>query len=447
MPQQRTTGPTSAIRACRVGPRLIKQAAALAAVFGCAAPFELDSALCVEWDTAGAQATELAVCATERRAGTKLAPGTQVRFEQPLTIVDATRALRQREVLVSPLPPEARGPLLKLEVPNTALADLAGLRLGASSNELRGVLHLSVSGAPALGVLDWPAWQVPAVPRPPAVRGALRFGALNLDNYFVTLGRTGARDAREFARQRAKLATALVALDVHCLALVEFENNSDAAADLLTALNAVSEHPFALVRAADPSGTLRSAIFYRSDRMQSLGAPRWLAAPPGERPPQIQDFSTPGGPIALVVVHFKSRLCDGALDSDAEGGCNAERREREAEALITALPQGAVLVVGDFNAEPDDPELEPLRSSLLRPLFAALPPATRYSYAFRGRRLLFDHAWASPPLAERANGAGIWHINADELPERDYRVSNPQALYADDARRCSDHDPLLLGFD
>jgi hypothetical protein len=57
-----------------------------------------------------------------------------------------------------------------------------------------------------------------------------------------------------------------------------------------------------------------------------------------------------------------------------------------------------------------------------------------------------DHGLAAPSLADNVTGATIWHINADEPLILDYNTEfNPPGLYAPDAYRTSDHDPLLIG--
>jgi predicted extracellular nuclease len=77
-------------------------------------------------------------------------------------------------------------------------------------------------------------------------------------------------------------------------------------------------------------------------------------------------------------------------------------------------------------------------------LFASVPAEERYSYVFEGKAAQLDHALAGPTLAARLRGAYLWHINADEPALLGYELSHPTRAYAPDARRSSDHDPIVV---
>ena len=74
-----------------------------------------------------------------------------------------------------------------------------------------------------------------------------------------------------------------------------------------------------------------------------------------------------------------------------------------------------------------------------------------YSYVFDGQLGYLDHALASTSLVDEVTGVTIWHINADEPDLIDYDTSfkkpAQQALFAPDAYRSSDHDPVIIGLD
>ncbi|MEM9258656.1 MAG: hypothetical protein AAGA62_03355 [Bacteroidota bacterium] len=59
----------------------------------------------------------------------------------------------------------------------------------------------------------------------PAVGGAISVVAMNVLNYFTTLGSRGASNANEFTRQQDKLVKAICELDADILGLSEIENN------------------------------------------------------------------------------------------------------------------------------------------------------------------------------------------------------------------------------
>lgn len=73
-----------------------------------------------------------------------------------------------------------------------------------------------------------------------------------------------------------------------------------------------------------------------------------------------------------------------------------------------------------------------------------------YSYAFDGQWGYLDHALASASLAAKVAEVVEWHINADEPSVLDYNTNFKSAgqqvsLYAPDAFRSSDHDPVIVG--
>jgi hypothetical protein len=72
-----------------------------------------------------------------------------------------------------------------------------------------------------------------------------------------------------------------------------------------------------------------------------------------------------------------------------------------------------------------------------------------YSYVFNGQLGYLDHALASADLVGEVTGLTQWHINADEPDLIDYDTSFKQTaqqdIYAPDAYRSSDHDPVIIG--
>jgi hypothetical protein len=69
---------------------------------------------------------------------------------------------------------------------------------------------------------------------------------------------------------------------------------------------------------------------------------------------------------------------------------------------------------------------------------------------FGGQSGYLDHALANTSLAPQVTGVTEWHINADEPIALDYNTNFKSAnhintLFAPDAYRSSDHDPVLVG--
>lgn len=334
------------------------------------------------------------------------------------------------------------------------------LRLGAQSSELTAVV---LSSSPptllATAPVEFRAGP-PASLSPPA--GALRVAALNLDNYFVQLGQRGADSVLELARQRDKLVAALLELDADILALSELENQvpavgtpaADSAADLLAALNArlPVELSYALCPGqSETSSVIRSALAYRPERVEPRGAAWFAVMPELTRPPLFQTFAARGHQLTVGAVHLKSKICDREAQLVGPEGCGAETRLAEARALAGVVAQlppdaGELLLIGDFNSDSREAPALELQRAGLSDLLSSLAPEERYSYVFEGRATQLDHALASSSLAAALVRAQIWHIDADEPALLDYHLDNPPDLYRADARRCSDHDPILVDF-
>ncbi len=72
-----------------------------------------------------------------------------------------------------------------------------------------------------------------------------------------------------------------------------------------------------------------------------------------------------------------------------------------------------------------------------------------YGYVFDGQTGYLDHAMGNQGLEALVTSVDYWHINADEPDLIDYDMSfklpAQDLLYAPDAYRSSDHDPVIIG--
>lgn len=332
------------------------------------------------------------------------------------------------------------------------LSEMGTRRLGARVNGLTGVL------TQAFGA--WRLHPVAAVefapanlrPPPPPRRGDWRIASFNLENYFVTLGRRGAGDEAEFARQRLRVAAAVHALDADVLALQEVENTPRAVASLLEAVNRglppAQRYEAAAAGYGRGEAVLRNVLLYRPSVLEVVGV--WLGADPAhDRAPVAASFRpTAGGkPFAVVAVHFKSKAgCPDHGDVDRGEGCWSQRREDQARALAdwlrrlrTEAGHDAFLIAGDLNAYAEQSAPRRLLGGGLADLLARHVPANeRYTYVYYGRAGYLDHALATPALAARVADGAIWHINADEPPFV-AETAPPRSPW-----RVSDHDPVVV---
>ncbi len=346
----------------------------------------------------------------------------------------------------------------------------------------------------------------PTNPRPtsaPEVGGGLRVGVLNVLNYFDTfdglpdrtdnctngLGGTpadcrGADDATEFERQADKLVATILGMDAAVLGLVEIENDGygsgSALQDLVDRLNAATAAgTWAFVDVDAGTGetnalgtdAIKVALLYRPALATPVGTTAALNtdtfvnggdADARNRPALAQAFAQPatGGVFVAVVNHLKSKgsACEAPDAGDGQGNCN-EVRTRSAEELAAWLatdPTGAgdpdVLILGDLNSYAMEDPIAALEAAGFINLQATFGGYDAYTYVFDGQWGSLDHALASSSLLGQATGAAAWSINADEPNVLDYNTNFKSAgqvagLYAPDAFRSSDHDPLIVGLD
>ncbi|RQR37518.1 endonuclease [Burkholderia sp. Bp9143] len=369
-------------------------------------------------------------------------------------------------------PATARYPPPALNAANT-------LRAGYTVRGIEGVLEKRYgtwrlqpvpSAAPVFDAASNPRTEAPA--RHP--QADVRVASFNVFNYFNGDGagggfddpaNRGAKTPAAFARQEAKIVTALHALRADVIGLMEIANNGHGPASAVQRLAARLGSGW---RAVDP-GTARLgrdaiavALLYDSRTIEPVGRAATVALDGRNRPPLAQTFRRIGGTHAFTVAvnHLKSKNCPRAtgpdLDQSDGQGCWNATRTRAAERIATWLatvPTGApadgVLLIGDLNSYAQEDPLRALESRGYTNLVARFAGKAGYSYVFRGEAGNLDHALATSPLAARVKAVHAWHINADEpvalqsVP--DYKTpAQRAAYYAPDAYRSSDHDPVVI---
>jgi predicted extracellular nuclease len=321
---------------------------------------------------------------------------------------------------------------------------------------------------------------VDANPRPalpPAVNGRLKVAAMNVLNYFTTFGGAndrGASNVTEFERQKAKIISALAALDADVLGLMEIQNTSAASIDLLSALNAAVSDPYAFV--PDPVGGypvagvagdyIRCVLLYRPSRVSLFGPCHmdtntvW-SMPNPLRFPQAQVFHeiATGERFVVCVNHWKSKSSSGAtgLNVDQNDGQAAftELRRQQAARLHTWLQGIAslvgdndLLIMGDLNCNGEEDPLDILRANGWSDQGQRFQ-LEDYSYRLNGQRGRLDHTFASATMGSQILAHNHWHLNADEPAFYDYNTETKSAaqllINVGTPFRSSDHDPILVG--
>jgi len=110
-----------------------------------------------------------------------------------------------------------------------------------------------------------------------------------------------------------------------------------------------------------------------------------------------------------------------------------------------------ILIIGDLNAYDKEDPIDVLLAGGYTDLVSQYQGEYAYSYVFDGQLGYLDHALANSDLLGEVTGTTVWHINADEPDLIDYDMTYKKdaqdALYAPDAYRSSDHDPVIVGLD
>jgi predicted extracellular nuclease len=321
----------------------------------------------------------------------------------------------------------------------------------------------------------------------------LKIASFNVLNYFTTIDSRGANSISELDRQRAKIATAICAMDADIVGLIEIENNGSVAiSDLLNGDNGINANcgPYEYIdTGVIGTDEITVAFIYDAATVTPVGDeaildssvdPRFLDQK--NRPALAQTFedSLSGGKVTVVVNHLKSKgsSCDDVGDPDLNDGqanCNITRTNA-ALAMVDWLatdPTGSgdpdFLIIGDLNSYRMEDPIDALKQgsddtpgtpddySDLLDMFVG---ASVYSYLFDGQLGYLDHALANNALLTQVTGVTAWNINSDEIPVFDYnddiqdpgeasfqRESSSLPIYQPNELRSSDHDPVIVGLD
>lgn len=320
---------------------------------------------------------------------------------------------------------------------------------------------------------------------PPAVGGSLKTASFNLLNYFFTLDSgsmicgpsanlscRGADNATEFARQRQKIISAIVAMDADVTGLLELENHpaDSALKDLVDGLNnAAGTGTYAYLDTGVVGvDAIKVGIIYQPATVLPVGTHAILDSSVNpafidtrNRPAIAQTFEeiATGERFTLTVNHFKSKgsNCDDLGDpdtGDGQGNCNLTRTNA-ATALVNWLATDPTdsndpdfLIIGDLNAYAMEDPLSAIKNAGYTNLLEHFIGGNGYSFIIYGQSGCLDHALATASLTSHIRGVAQWHINSDEPSILDYNDHNlPAGLYSSDQYRSSDHDPVIVGLD
>ncbi|MBD3783472.1 MAG: ExeM/NucH family extracellular endonuclease [Micrococcales bacterium] len=333
---------------------------------------------------------------------------------------------------------------------------------------------------------------------PPDVGGDVQVVGMNLLNYFNTLDTApnacrggvsgpavdcrGAETQAELDRQTAKTVAAMKLMDADVYGVNEIENDGygpdSAISTLVDALNAaVGAGTYAFVDVDANTGqtdamgddAIKVGLVYKPAVVTPVGATAALNTPefvtggdpdPRNRPSLAQAWkvNATGGVFVTDVNHLKSKgsACSAPDTGDGQGNC-AVVRTNAVKTLMSWLdsdPTGTgdtdVLLIGDYNSYAKETPIRTLEGGGFTNLVEKYQGEDAYSYVFDGQWGYLDQALGSASLVGQVTGVGDVHINSDEPSVLDYNTNfkspaQVSSLYAPDAYRVSDHDPVMVG--
>ncbi len=322
---------------------------------------------------------------------------------------------------------------------------------------------------------------------PDDVGGSLTVASFNVLNYFNTIDDgvndicgplqdqecRGADNENERTRQLDKIVSAMAVMDADVLGIIEVENTTgvEAMADIVDGLNAISgSGTYDYIDTGTVgSDAIKVGFIYQPGSVTPVGDYAVLddpafVAPFGidrNRAALAQTFleNATGGKFTAVVNHLKSKgsPCGPGDDDPEAGSCNLTRTV-SAQVLADWLatdPTGSddpdVMIIGDLNSYDKEDPIDVLIAEGYVDLLGLSEGEFAYSYVFDSQLGYLDYGMANASLASQVTGTTAWHINADEPDLIDYDTSFKQdaqdAIYAPDAYRSSDHDPVIVGLD
>ncbi|GAA5134573.1 hypothetical protein GCM10025767_11060 [Thalassotalea piscium] len=376
--------------------------------------------------------------------------------------------------------------------PLGGLSAVNSLRIGDTVTALTGVIDYSFNNYRVIPT-EQPTFlsSNPRTSSPDlANTGNLTVASFNVLNYFNGNGLgegfptdRGADTFEEFERQRAKIISAILAMDADIIGLLEMENDGfgqhSAVQDLVNGLNAVAPND-AHYRFVDPNipadevtgiaqlggDLIKVAIIYNEKSVTEIGTAAYVTEFPFEyhnRPPMAQTFQSKatGESLTVAINHFRSKGCSssGGVENEDKNdgqGCYNLRRVQAAQAIVawlgqnpTGIDESKVLIMGDLNAYSKEDPLSTIEQAGYTNLTSLFTGDNNYTYTYQGESGTLDHALASAQLTEKIVDATQWHINADEPLILDYNTEKKSAgnlvnLYNNDAYRASDHDPVVV---
>lgn len=171
------------------------------------------------------------------------------------------------------------------------------------------------------------------------------------------------------------------------------------------------------------------ALMYRKDHFRIADVRSWVPRRPDTDPflsrnllyaKAVMDSDT----LHVIVCHFPSRR-GGVLATQAAREEMAQLLRVKTDSLLAVAADAAIMVMGDFNAGPDDEIMKNLtHGGLLVNMSLRLASAEKGTYRYQGQWEVIDQIVISTTMAD---GSGPFHADTES-----FRVPDAPFLLADD---------------
>lgn len=306
-----------------------------------------------------------------------------------------------------------------------------------------------VSGANSLSFTSWESCnaEFPTV-RPDLGNPRLVVCGANIENYWTTFGKNGAKNEEQFEQQNTKIVAGLRNMDADIYAICELQQGTSAISTLTARLNAAAG---ADIYSYVDNGfkeyeSVSTGFIYRNDKVTPYGTmqfPYSSTYTTYHYRMMVKGFeeNATGAKFAISLNHFLSKV-SGSAESNPTRMENAQNLVSCLNKIVKnkTFDDEDILILGDFNCYTQEQPIRYIVSSgftdqLMR--FDSLG----YSYSYSDNTVGYlDRCFSTPSMNDQITAVHPYHINADYFYRLEYKYGNYPSMY-----RYADHDPILVG--
>lgn len=276
-----------------------------------------------------------------------------------------------------------------------------------------------------------------ASPRPDLGDARIVVLANNLENYYYNYtesDRPSYNTEAGFNQKTQRIVQMMIDADADIFAFCEVEAKPITLQYLVEQLNSAAGVSYyaavedgIYVETDEYDNAIKSGFVYRNDKVTPLGNDVAATNVTYYRNTmRIQAWTeiATGESFTLSMNHFKAKSDD----------ASKAKRVDNANWLVSGLSNSSkvkdpdILVMGDLNCQMDEEAMSVLVNAGYAEQLLRFD-AGAYSYIYKNKRELIDHAFANSTMAEQITGAAVWHTNTS---------TNYNSRY-------SDHDAVLVG--